>query len=456
MARTKQTARKSTGGKAPRKQLATKAARKSAPAFGQYCGRTGNADDDEDEEGDEESDVVIVISDDDGEEGGGVEVMPQPAASLLPTHGMLLLMPAQTPGAAIRDEAVTEIELPKQLSSQTGVLTIGRGQAATTDVIYVPYITTNGSAGEAKKKGLTTMLSRQHCKIAWSTIGGAPYGAITTATPAVADTDSGGGGGGGGSGGSGGAAATGHTAETASMPTPTPVLQPGWYVRDCGTQNGTHVDGVRLEDGQQKLLADGSTLLLGSTKTVNGYVPQFKWKVKHTMLPHSTRTTAGAAGTSPTTHAKRVKSKTDETPVEINGRQKTEMAGLTSRQQAEKKALERQHKNELKESKRGTKEAIQSKIAKCTACTGTAKLICSNCSDAFCNGCSAQCESCKTHYCNGCQDDVGACSGECCSEEGYVCGGCCETMPCGDFACSHRDCNSYHHKQCNCQKHGRW
>ncbi|CAJ2662288.1 unnamed protein product [Trifolium pratense] len=34
MARTKQTARKSTRGKAPRKQLATKAARKSAPASG--------------------------------------------------------------------------------------------------------------------------------------------------------------------------------------------------------------------------------------------------------------------------------------------------------------------------------------------------------------------------------------------------------------------------------------
>ncbi|KAE8913908.1 hypothetical protein PF005_g11335 [Phytophthora fragariae] len=34
MARTKQTARKSTGGKAPRKQLATKAARKSAPSAG--------------------------------------------------------------------------------------------------------------------------------------------------------------------------------------------------------------------------------------------------------------------------------------------------------------------------------------------------------------------------------------------------------------------------------------
>jgi len=32
MARTKQTARKPTGGKAPRKQLATKAAHKSAPA----------------------------------------------------------------------------------------------------------------------------------------------------------------------------------------------------------------------------------------------------------------------------------------------------------------------------------------------------------------------------------------------------------------------------------------
>src|SRR5580692_3529859 len=34
MARTKQTARKSTGGKAPRKQLAAKAARKSAPNTG--------------------------------------------------------------------------------------------------------------------------------------------------------------------------------------------------------------------------------------------------------------------------------------------------------------------------------------------------------------------------------------------------------------------------------------
>ena len=34
MARVKQTARKSTGGKIPRKQLATKAARKSAPAKG--------------------------------------------------------------------------------------------------------------------------------------------------------------------------------------------------------------------------------------------------------------------------------------------------------------------------------------------------------------------------------------------------------------------------------------
>ena len=34
MARTKQTARKSTGGKAPRKQLATKTVRKSAPATG--------------------------------------------------------------------------------------------------------------------------------------------------------------------------------------------------------------------------------------------------------------------------------------------------------------------------------------------------------------------------------------------------------------------------------------
>ena len=39
MARTKQTARKSTGGKAPRKQLASKAARKSTPAEGQKKNR---------------------------------------------------------------------------------------------------------------------------------------------------------------------------------------------------------------------------------------------------------------------------------------------------------------------------------------------------------------------------------------------------------------------------------
>ena len=45
MARTKQTARKCTGGKAPRKQLATKAARKCAPATGgikkPHCYRPG-------------------------------------------------------------------------------------------------------------------------------------------------------------------------------------------------------------------------------------------------------------------------------------------------------------------------------------------------------------------------------------------------------------------------------
>ena len=39
MARTKQTARKSTGGKAPRKQLASKAARKATPAEGQKKNR---------------------------------------------------------------------------------------------------------------------------------------------------------------------------------------------------------------------------------------------------------------------------------------------------------------------------------------------------------------------------------------------------------------------------------
>ena len=39
MARTKQTARKNTGGKAPRKQLASKAARKSTPAEGQKKAR---------------------------------------------------------------------------------------------------------------------------------------------------------------------------------------------------------------------------------------------------------------------------------------------------------------------------------------------------------------------------------------------------------------------------------
>jgi len=39
MARTKQTARKSTGGKAPRKQLSTQAARKTAPSYCRAPGR---------------------------------------------------------------------------------------------------------------------------------------------------------------------------------------------------------------------------------------------------------------------------------------------------------------------------------------------------------------------------------------------------------------------------------
>ncbi|OCF37101.1 histone H3 [Kwoniella heveanensis CBS 569] len=41
MARTKQTARKSTGGKAPRKQLATKAARKATKSAGGAAGTSG-------------------------------------------------------------------------------------------------------------------------------------------------------------------------------------------------------------------------------------------------------------------------------------------------------------------------------------------------------------------------------------------------------------------------------
>ncbi|WVF68615.1 histone H3 [Kwoniella sp. CBS 6097] len=41
MARTKQTARKSTGGKAPRKQLATKAARKATKSAGTGAGTSG-------------------------------------------------------------------------------------------------------------------------------------------------------------------------------------------------------------------------------------------------------------------------------------------------------------------------------------------------------------------------------------------------------------------------------
>ncbi|KAJ1059575.1 hypothetical protein K5549_020455, partial [Capra hircus] len=41
VARTKRTTGKSTGGKAPRKQLATKAALKSAPSTGDHCHSLG-------------------------------------------------------------------------------------------------------------------------------------------------------------------------------------------------------------------------------------------------------------------------------------------------------------------------------------------------------------------------------------------------------------------------------
>jgi hypothetical protein len=65
MARTKQTARKSTGGKAPRKQLATKMARKSAPATGgvKYLGSDGEEDEDNDDDEEEERSYRQVILD---------------------------------------------------------------------------------------------------------------------------------------------------------------------------------------------------------------------------------------------------------------------------------------------------------------------------------------------------------------------------------------------------------
>jgi hypothetical protein len=53
--RTKQTARKSTGGKAPRKQLASKAARKSAPSTGVITHSVdGDEDHDDFDEGDDD------------------------------------------------------------------------------------------------------------------------------------------------------------------------------------------------------------------------------------------------------------------------------------------------------------------------------------------------------------------------------------------------------------------
>ena len=64
-ARTKQTARKSTGGKAPRKQLATKAARKSAPSSHAFLPSYSSDDENDDDMDDEEED------DDEKEEGDG-------------------------------------------------------------------------------------------------------------------------------------------------------------------------------------------------------------------------------------------------------------------------------------------------------------------------------------------------------------------------------------------------
>ena len=242
---------------------------------------------------------------------------PSAPVSPAPTHGLLLIMPAQTPGAAMRDDAVTLIELPSQLSKDDAVLTMGRGQAASTDAIQVPYIATNteagagagaGAAAGGSTNGPTTMLSRKHCEISWSHCSGGSGSAGST------DAE-------GGEGGGQHRAGSG-AAEAARTQTSAP---PGWYVRDCGTQNGTHVDGVRLEGGQRRLLADGSLLVLGSTKAVNGYVPQFRWLVKHTVLPATTRTDVDGKGAEAggkerrdkdavLPSAKRARIKTDETP----------------------------------------------------------------------------------------------------------------------------------------------
>ena len=620
MARTKQTARKSTGA-LPRRQLATKACRKSAPATGQYNGRRflgpgrgyGDVDEDDDEDGD---DVAIEISsdedeEDDQEEGGGEgkgtgagtdraetargsasapatapAPAPAPAPSPYPTHGVLLLMPAQTPGSGMREAASTLIELPKALSTRTATLTLGRGKQKA-DAVHVSYIAGAGagagSSDGGKQKSFSTMLSREHCKIVWmgggtendmgssaatrrgkrksagqpstsnagsgggsgsggggggsgSRGGGGSSGSgsgsgsgvgsgrsggsgsgggsgddgdsieyVKTSKRTLAeaeaerltaakargdyidltrgddedDASNGGGGGGGGSGGGGGGgAAAGKGAagtSAAEAAQKSAAALPGWYVQDCGTQNGTHVDGVRLEEGQQILLRDGATLVLGSTKAVNGYAVQFRWTVKHTLLPTTTGVdgpAAAAAAAAAAAHgcqergkkdaltppAKRARIKQerghDETAAAINARHKDEIGELTKRQGKEKARMETRHRNQLKQSKRRIRDAIRAKTAECKACSGRAKLICSKCSNGFCKGCSAECESCNEHYCDSCQDEVGCCTREGCGDEGYVCGGCCETMPCGALVCSHRDCNYYHHKDCSCQKHG--
>ena len=573
-------ARKSTSGKAPRRQLATKAARKSAPATGQYNGRgygDDDEDDDEDDDLDEEGDdVAIEISSDEdeedeeeGEEGGkgtgagtdraetarGSASAPAtaPATYLTsPTYGVLLLMPAQTPGSGMREAASTLIELPKALSTCTATLTLGRGKQKA-DAVHVSYIAGAGagagSSNGGKQKSFSKMLSREHCKIVWmgggtekdmcssaatrrgkrksdgqpstsnagsgsgSGVGSGSSGGSSSGGGSGDDGDSveyvktskrtlaeaeaerltaakargdyidltrgddeddasngGGGGGGGGGGAAAGKCAAGTSAAEASQKSAAAL--PGWYVQDCGTQNGTHVDGVRLEGGQQILLRDGATLVLGSTKAVNGYAVQFRWTVKHTLLPTTTGVDGPAAAAAAAAHgcqergrkdaitppAKRARIKQerghDETAAAINARHKDEIGELTKRQGKEKARMQARHRNQMKQSKRSTRDAIRAKTAECKVCSGRAKLICSKCSNGFCKGCSAECDSCHEHYCGSCQDEVGCCSREGCGDEGYVCGGCCETMPCGALVCSHRDCNYYHHKVCSCQKHG--
>lgn len=113
------------------------------------------------------------------------------------------------------------------------------------------------------------------------------------------------------------------------------------------------------------------------------------------------------------------------------------VAEISRRHCEERAALEQRQIAEMAKAKADAQAVVRSEgSAECRGCGAAAQLPvpCDECCHALCERCVFTCP-CGADYCDACADVIGRCAS--CDEagEGFVCGMCCELMPCEVFEC---------------------